>query len=151
MTITIAEAISRLRSERAHVAATSPIWAETLDMAIEALEAKPKVAPARSTDPATSHEAAASLAIGADSARGKILLTAHHSVLPRTARELTLAAGLRQQRSPWKRVSELVQAGYLAPVDRYKDPATGRWATTYRITRKGVARAQEIKQERPGD
>ena len=108
-----------------------------LQFALRVLAEKAEVSPARSTDPATSHRAAPE-EIKAGSAREKILLAAEKA-LPLTARELSVDAGLGHQRSPWKRVSELVKAGFLKPVGIGTDTESGAQATTYLITTKGYA------------
>lgn len=109
-----------------------------LDLAIAVLTEKAEVSPARRTDPATSHRAAPE-EIKAGSAREKILLAAEGVYTPLTARELSVKAGLGHQRSPWKRVSELVKAGFLKPVGVGIDTESGASATTYSITSKGRA------------
>lgn len=109
-----------------------------LDLAIAVLTEKAEVSPARRTDPATSHRAAPE-EIKAGSAREKILLAAENISTPLTARELSFEAGLGHQRSPWKRVSELVKAGFLKPVGIGIDTGSGAKATTYAITAKGRA------------
>lgn len=109
-----------------------------LDLAIAVLTEKAEVSPARRTDPATSHRAAPE-EIKAGSAREKILLAAENFSTPLTARELSFEAGLGHQRSPWKRVSELVKAGFLKPVGIGIDTGSGAKATTYAITAKGRA------------
>ena len=108
-----------------------------LQFALRVLAEKAEVSPARNTDPATSHRAAPE-EIKAGSAREKILLAAEKA-LPLTARELSVDAGLGHQRSPWKRVSELVKAGFLTPVGIGTDTESGAQATTYLITTKGYA------------
>ena len=108
-----------------------------LQFALRVLAEKAEVSPARNTDPATSHRAAPE-EIKAGSAREKILLAAEKA-LPLTARELSVAAGLGHQRSPWKRASELVKAGFLKPVGIGTDTESGAQATTYLITTKGYA------------
>jgi hypothetical protein len=108
-----------------------------LQFALRVLAEKAEVSPARNTDPATSHRAAPE-EIKAGSAREKILLAAEKA-LPLTARELSVDAGLGHQRSPWKRVSELVKAGFLKPVGIGTDTESGAQATTYLITTKGYA------------
>ena len=108
-----------------------------LQFALRVLAEKAEVSPARRTDPATSHRAAPE-EIKAGSAREKILLAAEKA-LPLTARELSVDAGLGHQRSPWKRVSELVKAGFLKPVGIGTDTESGAQATTYLITTKGYA------------
>ena len=109
-----------------------------LDLAIAVLTEKAEVSPARRTDPATSHRAAPE-EIKSGSAREKILLAAENSASPLTARELSYKAGLGHQRSPWKRVSELVKAGFLKAVGVGIDTESGAQATTYAITAKGSA------------
>ena len=108
-----------------------------LQFALRVLAEKAEVSPARNTDPATSHRAAPE-EIKAGSAREKILLAAEEAQ-PLTARELSIKAGLGHQRSPWKRVSELVKAGFLKPVGIGTDTESGAQATTYLITTKGYA------------
>ena len=93
-----------------------------LQFALRVLAEKAEVSPARNTDPATSHRAAPE-EIKAGSAREKILLAAEKA-LPLTARELSVDAGLGHQRSPWKRVSELVKAGFLKPAGNVTVPVT---------------------------
>lgn len=109
-----------------------------LDLAIALLAERAEVSPARRTDPATSHRAAPE-EIKAGSAREKILLAAEGVCTPLTARELSVEAGLGHQRSPWKRVSELVKAGFLKAVGVGIDTESGASATTYSITSKGRA------------
>lgn len=111
---------------------------DAIGLAIEVLSEKAEVSPARRTDPATSHRAAPE-EIKAGSAREKILLAAEGVCTPLTARELSVEAGLGHQRSPWKRVSELVKAGFLKPVGVGTDTESGAQATTYAITAKGSA------------
>jgi hypothetical protein len=125
--------------------------ARALDLAIAILSEQATVAPARKTDPATSHRAAPE-EIKAGSAREKILLTASRLTKEGypslTARELALEAGLSHQRAPWKRVSELAKAGFLKPVGVAVDPVSGHQATTYAVSVKGRAAAKEIRERR---
>ena len=125
-------------------------WYATVKLAIAALEEKAKVAPARRTDPTTSHKAAPT-EFRAGSAREKLLLAAEFAhPSPLSARELVIVAGLNHQRSPWKRVSELVAAGFLSPHDVDVDSDTGYEVTTYTITEKGRAAAKERQEVRNG-
>lgn len=153
--ITLNEAIKNLQTQRdaqagamsmlGAVAANDNVLADmvttnlaALDLAIAVLTEKAEVSPARRTDPATSHRAAPE-EIKAGSAREKILLAAENISTPLTARELSFEAGLGHQRSPWKRVSELVKAGFLKAVGVGIDTESGAQATTYAITAKGSA------------
>lgn len=154
-TMTLNDAIKNLQTQRdaqagamsmlGAVAANDNVLADmvttnlaALDLAIAVLTEKAEVSPARRTDPATSHRAAPE-EIKAGSAREKILLAAEGVCTPLTARELSVKAGLGHQRSPWKRVSELVKAGFLKPVGVGIDTESGASATTYSITSKGRA------------
>ena len=154
-TITLNDAIENLQTQRddlagamsilGAVAANDNVLADmvtsnlvALDLAIAVLTEKAEVSPARRTDPATSHRAAPE-EIKAGSAREKILLAAENISTPLTARELSFEAGLGHQRSPWKRVSELVKADFLKPVGIGIDTESGAHATTYAITAKGRA------------
>lgn len=121
----------------------NPREEEAFDLAIAVLSEKATVAPARKTDPATSHRAAPE-EIKAGSAREKILLHANGVRYALTARELAVRAGLGHQRAPWKRVSELAKAGFLKPVGVVSDPDSGHQATTYEITEKGRAAVRGI-------
>lgn len=154
-TMTLNDAIKNLQTQRdaqagamsmlGAVAANDNVLADmvttnlaALDLAIAVLTEKAEVSPARRTDPATSHRAAPE-EIKAGSAREKILLAAEGVCTPLTARELSVKAGLGHQRSPWKRVSELVKAGFLKAVGVGIDTESGAQATTYAITAKGSA------------
>jgi hypothetical protein len=154
-TMTLNDAIENLQTQRddlagamsilGAVAANDNVLADmvtsnlvALDLAIAVLTEKAEVSPARRTDPATSHRAAPE-EIKAGSAREKILLAAENTASPLTARELSYEAGLGHQRSPWKRVSELVKAGFLKAVGVGIDTESGAHATTYAITAKGRA------------
>jgi hypothetical protein len=130
-TITLTEAIDLLIKIRMHheVMARSQFanyesrHVAALDLAIAALCEKPEVTPARAADPATSHRSAPD-GIKAGSARDKILRAAQRLVIPWTAREVCDQAGLDPATSPWKRVSELKQAGFLNVVGvEDSDPA----------------------------
>lgn len=120
---------------------------EALDLAIAVLSEQATVAPARKTDPATSHRAAPE-EIKAGSAREKILRAAYNNWAvggpAQSARELALAADLGHQRAPWKRVSELAKAGFLEAVWTKFDPDSKREVTVYETTVKGRAAVRGI-------
>lgn len=146
------EALAKIRTmyhtfnSRSPYLSTAAAEIKALDLAITILSEQATVAPARRTDPATSHRAAPE-EIKAGSAREKILVAANgrsDEATPLTAREMVDAAGLGHQRSPWKRVSELVKAGFLEPMGVGTDMFTGRDATTYAITAKGRAAVRGI-------
>ena len=46
--------------------------------------------------------------------------------------------------SPWKRVSELVQHGYLTPCGTVESEATGKMVRVSRITERGIDRLREL-------
>lgn len=112
------------------------ILADALSLATLVLSDTPRVAPARRGDPSTSQEAA-------DLVRPK---KAHEALLRAmrsadgeawTGKRMAEAAGITGQASWWKRVSEIKQAGHIAPVGTERSPDTGRKVETYRLTEKG--------------
>lgn len=115
---------------------------QALDIAIDALTVKALVAPARASDPMTSHRAAPN-EFKAGSKR-ELLLLAFAACGLATARSACTQAGLDPLRgSPWKRVSELKQAGFITPVGTEVDH-DGVTRELYRATAKGLAKAEEI-------
>ena len=108
-----------------------------------------EVAPARSSDPATS-KAAAKMPSP----------TNHLGLLVRafwrypdglTARDACAIAGISESASPWKRVSELKAAKIIEPVDEVLDPSTHRWVERYRLTPFGYQEWQRLRNEAGGE
>lgn len=102
-------------------------------------------APARNSDPTTSHEAARK--ITADNSRGRVLgafVRADRLGVYLTANGATDLAGLGHQRAPWKRVSELKRAGLIAVHDRVTDPDTQNQVERYELTEHGRGEAVRL-------
>jgi len=103
-------------------------------------------APARNSDPTTSHEAARK--ITADNSRGRVLrafVRADRLGVYLTASGATDLAGLGHQRAPWKRVSELKRAGLIAVHDRVTDPVTQNRVERYELTEHGRSEAVRLR------
>lgn len=105
-------------------------------------------APARSSDPATSKEAARR--VTPVNSRGAVLLAfvkAKVQILgddgALTADGAVRLAGLTHQRSPWKRVSELRAAGLIEAVGTTR-AVSGMTVETYRLTGLGMAEAIRV-------
>ena len=98
--------------------------------------------PARRGDPSTSHEAAKVAAITAHGARGRLLLTYAKNRIRGwdgyTAEAAVNVSGLGNQRSPWKRVSELKAAGLIEPTGVQKETGRGTHAEVLAITEAGM-------------
>lgn len=89
---------------------------------------------ARTSDPATSHAAAAQLSDKASMLRA-LLLTFHTS--NRTAEEAATTAGYGPADGAWKRISDLKNAGHIAPTGRTRPGVSGRAQQVYAITEQG--------------
>lgn len=97
------------------------------------------VAPARATDPATSHRAAQAIQVRAGSQR-HLLLTAYRGDAELTDAQAAAAVGLLGTRSCWwKRCSELRDGGFIEVTGTTRDPSTQAEVQTCRITHAGRA------------
>ncbi len=102
------------------------------------------VAPARSSDPATSKSAAVNVSAG--NARGKLLHAFYRAAkmnLNITSAQAVSMAALQHLASPWKRVSELKEARYIEPCGTATGPR-GREVEQYRITDAGIATVEAL-------
>lgn len=103
---------------------------------------EPTTTSARRGDPSTSHEAAQIAAVGAESARGKILLAFARDHLRgwsgMTSEGVVKLAGVGHQRTPWKRVSELKAAGLIEPTGQKVTGSSGAKAEVLHITEAGM-------------
>lgn len=91
----------------------------------------------RRSDPGTSREGAADVAVRAGSQRGKLLRVYATTPLGGlTSDEARDAAGLSMRSCYWKRVSELAQFGYIEAFGSHAGEA-GSNKTVYRVTDKG--------------
>jgi hypothetical protein len=121
-----------------------PIAASVKNLTIIGHAATPSVqnmpvAPARSTDPATSHAAAKAVTVRAGNQR-HTLLGAYRDDAVLTDAEAAHRVGLLGTRSCWwKRCSELREGGFIEVVGVATDPQTGSQAQTCRITHAGRA------------
>lgn len=120
---------------------------EALDLAIAVLSDEPHVSPARHSDPETSKRAYEGIKAG--SAREKVLLAFESTPQPcmMSARGACIAAGIDKMSSPWKRVSELKEAGFLCVLGTTIDPLTNREVEVYDITTKGRAAVKALRGE----
>lgn len=93
-----------------------------------------ETAPARNTDPATSHLSAIR---NFTTGRGKLLKAFGDSRFPMPAERATRMAGINGTASPWKRVSELKKAGIIEPTGRQATSTRGAKVTEYQLTEFG--------------
>jgi hypothetical protein len=111
-------------------------WLETDDVPLDEIES----APARNTDPATSHHAWKDLT--ARGARGKLAVAfykAHHIYGSKglTPEQACRSAKIEGQSSPWKRVSDLKAAGIIEPTGKTVVGKRGREQEVLTITPHG--------------
>ena len=113
-------------------------------------------APARRTDPATSHEPPRKLT--SKNACGKLAATFYRCARAdvnlglvgtdkegATADDAVAEAGLGHLRCPWKRVSDLKYAGIVEPTGHvYRNPDTGMDQEMLRITAHGRAEVERL-------
>lgn len=97
------------------------------------------VSPARTTDPATSHAAAARLGPRAGTQRRTVLGVYVEGEALTDAQAAARAGLLGTRASWWKRCSELREGGYLAVVGLATDPTTGQTVQTSALTARGLA------------
>lgn len=105
------------------------------------------VAPARSTDPATSKAAARGITV--DNARGKIALAFFRDRVFYDGPGLTATAAVRVAKlehlaAPWKRVSELKEAKIIAPTGRRLPGNGGQKQEELRLTDFGIAEVRLV-------
>lgn len=103
-------------------------------------------APARRTDPGTSKTAA--MILNGKNARGKAALAYYrHRFLSMTSEEAALAAGIAHMACPWKRISELKEAGIIAV--HFEVPSSrGVMVESYKITQFGL---DEVERTMPNE
>ena len=113
--------------------------AATIVTDLDALD-RPGLAPwpARSTDPATSHRGAVDVVPRANSQRRRLLAVYWRTHEPLLDIEAASMASLGRRSCYWKRVSELVDGGFLHVVGERLDPGTGSMARECAITQKGA-------------
>jgi hypothetical protein len=104
---------------------------------------------ARTTDPETSHKAAASARLRAGSHRAQILaaFTAPETMATgRTSWEVGHASGLANKPgcSYWTRVSELARSGLIEFTGETRTVDTGEQQRVYRITPAGLAAVRQM-------
>lgn len=104
-------------------------------------------APARNTDPATSHLSAIT---NFTTGRGKLLKAFGASQFPMSAERACRAAGITGTASPWKRVSELKKAGIIEPTGRRVTSARGAQVEEYRLTTHGKAEYERLVEATDG-
>lgn len=91
----------------------------------------------RATDPATSRKAAADVAVRAGSQRWRLLF-AYGGGKELTADEAMRDAGVSERSCYWKRISELVQGGYLEDTGVERMGEQGSMQRVNKITAKGI-------------
>lgn len=106
-----------------------------------------ETAPARNTDPATSHLSAIR---NFTTGRGKLLKAFGDSRFPMPAERATRMAGINDTASPWKRVSELKKAGIIEPTGRRVTSARGAKVTEYQLTEFGRSEYTRLIEEIDG-
>ncbi len=89
---------------------------------------------ARTSDPGTSHEAAAKLS---DKQTMMRTLLATYRETNWTAEEASFVAGYSAEDGAWKRVSDLKRAGWIEPTGATRPGSSGRQQQVCRITDKG--------------
>ena len=99
----------------------------------------------RNTDPTTSHMAAASVETSRVSNRDRMLKAYDDTFHGLTAEEAGQAAGLLHT-GYWKRVSELIQLGFIAQseFEEMRPGRSGRYQRVMHITEAGQHRLDEI-------
>lgn len=127
-------------------------WPGLLREAAKRLRSTPNldsidVSPARTTDPATSK--AAARAITADNARGKIALAYYRDAKLYGGSGLSAAAATRVAKlehlaAPWKRASELKQAGIIAATGETIKGTRGQRQDVLAITDYGVSEVERV-------
>ena len=103
---------------------------------------------ARASDPETSK---GFKTLTQASARGRLAWHFYNRTQPEpvglTALEAVELADLTHQRSPWKRVSELLAVGIIERYKIVRDEQTGRDQWSYRITQLGMAMVEEMSEK----